>query len=63
MAMQLNMLQAAPAAAQAAATQAAATQAAAAQAVAIAFALTPATINLTGLINFASKLGTIVYKE
>jgi hypothetical protein len=53
MATQLNALQAAPAA----------THAAAAQAVAVAFALTPATSNLTGLINFASKLGMMVYKE
>ncbi len=53
MATQLNALKAAPAA----------THAAAAQAVAIAFALMPATSNLTGLIDFASKLGTMVYKE
>ena len=55
---QLNALQANPTAAQAATTHAAA-----AQAVAIPFALTPATSNLTGLIDFASKLGTMVYKE
>ena len=53
MATQLNALQAAPAA----------THAATAQAIAVAFALRPATSNLTGLINFASKLGTMVYKE
>jgi hypothetical protein len=53
MAMQLNVLQAASTA----------THAVAAQAVAVAFALTPATSNLMGLINFANKLGTMVYKE
>jgi hypothetical protein len=53
MATQLNALQAAPAA----------THAAAAQAVAIVFALMPAMSNLTGLIDFASKLGMMVYKE
>ena len=58
MGMQLNALQATPTAAQAATTHAAA-----AQAVAIPFALTPAMSNLTGLIDFASKLGTMVYKE
>ncbi len=58
MAMQLDALQAAPTAAQATTTHAAA-----AHAVAVPFALTPAPSNLTGLINFASKLGTMVYKE
>ncbi len=53
MATQLNVPQAAPAA----------THAAAAQAVAVACALMPSTSNLTGLIDFASKLGTMVYKE
>jgi hypothetical protein len=58
MAMQLNALQATPTAAQAATTHAVA-----AQAVAVPFALMPATSNLTGLVNFASKLGTMIYKE
>ena len=61
LATQLNMLQnagpAAPAAAQAAAAPATA------QAIAVAFALTPATSNLTGLINFLSKVGMMIYNE